>query len=361
MAPEGRAKTGMVKKRSVKAGLPPGSYVHVGEKLGENATVTVVRYNESTYVEEVTKDLAGCVPAQDETSVVWMDVDLVHQVDLIARIGECYGLHPLVIEDILNTDQRPKIEDFGDYIYIVFRFLSCNGSSCSVASEQISLILGAGYVISFQERGLGIFGKVRERIKTGKGRVRSSGADYLAYSLLDAVVDDYFIVLERLGEKIEALEDGLVANPGAATLHSIHLLKRDLVFVRRSVWPLREVLNGLQREDSSQIGKMTRLYLRDVYDHTIHVIDTLETFRDTISGMLDIYLSSISNRLNEVMKVLTIISTIFIPLTFLAGVYGMNFRHMPELEWRFGYPAVIVLMLGVALLMVMFFRRKKWF
>lgn len=253
------------------------------------------------------------------------------------------------------------MEDFGDYLYIVFRSLSCNGSSRSVESEQISLIVGPGYVISFQERGEKVFEKVRERIRSGKGRVRRSGADYLAYSLLDSVVDDYFIVLERLGDRIEVLEDGLVANLGAATLRSIHGLKRDLIFLRRSVWPLREVLNGLQREDCSQIGKMTRVYLRDVYDHTIHVIDTLETFRDMISGMLDIYLSSISNRLNEVMKVLTVISTIFIPLTFLAGLYGMNFRYMPELEWKMGYPAVLVLMLSVALVMVTFFKRKKWF
>lgn len=361
MVLEGRAKKGMIKKRSVKAGLPPGSLVHVGEKKGEDAIVTATRYNEAMYVEEELKDLSDCLPLQDESAVIWIDIDLVHQVDLIARVGECFRLHPLVVEDILNTDQRPKMEDFGDYLYVVFRFLSCNGLSGSVESEQVSLVVGPGYVISFQERGVKVFDKVRERIRAGKGRLRKSGADYLAYSLLDAVVDDYFIVLERLGDRIENLEDGLIATPGAATLHAIHGLKRELLFLRRSVWPLREVLNGLQREDCSQIGNMTRIYLRDVYDHTIHVIDTLETFRDTISGMLDIYLSSISNRLNEVMKVLTIISTIFIPLTFLSGVYGMNFRYMPELGWKWGYPALLVLMLGVALTMVSFFKRKKWF
>ncbi|MDD2319992.1 MAG: magnesium/cobalt transporter CorA [Geobacteraceae bacterium] len=350
-----------VKKRSLKAGLPPGSLVYVGEKGAAKATVTVVEYKEGVVREATITDLTECFPCVDASTVTWIDVNSVHHVELVAKLGECFGLHPLVVEDILNTDQRPKLEDYGDYLYIVFRALTCNGSRCSMETEQISLILGSNFVLSFQEKESKIFARVRERIRTGKGRTVKSGADYLAYSLLDTVVDNYFIVLETLGERLEALEDALVENPAAQTLREIHLLKRDLIFLRRSVWPLREVLNGLQREDSTLVTESTKVYLRDVYDHTIHAIDSLETFRDMISSMLDIYLSSASNRLNEVMKVLTIIATIFIPLTFISGVYGMNFRFMPELKWRWGYPAVLLLMAGVSAYMLYYFKKKKWF
>ena len=306
-------------------------------------------------------DLTECFPCSDASTVTWIDVNSVHQVELVAKLGECFSLHPLVVEDILNTDQRPKLEDYGEYLFIVFRAFSCNGGLCPMETEQISLILGPNYVISFQEKESTVFDKILERIRTGKGRTVKSGADYLAYSLLDTIVDNYFIVLEHLGERMEALEDTLVANPASQTLREIHLLKRDLISIRRSVWPLREVLNNMQREGTILITETTRVYLRDVYDHAIHAIDTLETFRDMISGMLDIYLSSASNRLNEVMKVLTIIATIFIPLTFIVGVYGMNFRFMPELRWRWGYPAVLLLMAGISVYMLYFFKKKKWF
>jgi len=351
----------IIKKRSVKAGLPPGSLVYVGEERTEQANVTVLEYGEGVFLEKSLRELSECFPCRDSSTVTWIDVDLVHQVDLVARIGECFSLHPLVVEDILNTDQRPKMEDFGDYLYVVLRALTCNGEKCGMETEQVSLILGPNYVISFQEKDGAVFENVRERIRAGKGRIAKSGADYLAYSLLDTVVDNYFLVLEHLGERIETLEDALVTNPASSTLRAIHVLKRDLIFLRRSVWPLREVLNNLQRDDSALVCEATRVYLRDVYDHTIHAIDTLETFRDMISGMLDIYLSTISNRLNEVMKVLTIIATIFMPLTFIAGVYGMNFRHMPELGWRWGYPAALLLMAAVSGFMVLYFKRKKWF
>jgi magnesium transporter len=349
----------ILKKRSVKSGLPPGSLVYVGDKTAERATITIVEFGEGVFREKVVASIDGCVPT-DPSTVTWIDVDLVHQVDLVAGIGECFGLHPLIVEDILNTDQRPKMEDFGNYLYVVLRALTCNGDKCGLETEQVSLVLGRNYVISFQEKAGAVFGKVRDRIRAGKGRIGKSGADYLAYSLLDTVVDNYFIVLESIGERIEILEDALVTSPASSTLRGIHVLKRDLIFLRRSVWPLREVLNGLQREETALVSVSTRVYLRDVYDHTIHAIDTLETFRDMISGMIDIYLSSLSNRLNEVMKVLTMIATIFIPLTFIAGVYGMNFRHMPELEWPWGYPAVLTLMASVCVFMLFYFRRKKW-
>ncbi len=350
----------ILKKRSVKSGLPPGSLVYVGDKAAERATVTVMEFGDGVFREEVVTSLDACLPSDDPSTITWIDVDLVHQVDLVAGIGERFGLHPLVVEDILNTDQRPKMEDFGDFVYVVLRALTCNGEKSGLETEQVSLVLGRNYVISFQEKDGAVFGKVRDRIRAGKGRIGKSGADYLAYSLLDTVVDNYFIVLERVGERIENLEDALVSNPASPTLRAIHELKRDLIFLRRSVWPLREVLSGLHREETALVSAATQVYIRDVYDHTIHAIDTLETFRDMISGMLDIYLSSISNRLNEVMKVLTMIATIFIPLTFIAGVYGMNFRRMPELEWRWGYPAVLILMAAVCVYMIFYFKRKKW-
>ncbi|MDD2337318.1 MAG: magnesium/cobalt transporter CorA [Geobacteraceae bacterium] len=317
-----------MKKRSVKAGLPPGSLIYVGDKGAGKAKVTVVEYQEGKVREASISDLTECFPCSDASTVTWIDVNSVHQVDLVAKLGECFSLHPLVVEDILNTDQRPKLEDYGEYLYIVFRAFSCDGGHCPMETEQISLILGPNYVLSFQEKESPVFGKILERIRTGKGRTVKSGADYLVYSLLDTIVDNYFIVLEHLGERMEALEDALVANPAYPTLREIHLLKRDLISIRRSVWPLREVLNNMQREGSTLIADSTRLYLRDVYDHAIHAIDTLETFRDMISGMLDIYLSSASNRLNEVMKVLTIIATIFISPAHSVGLCGLGGRKL---------------------------------
>jgi len=351
----------MVKKRSVKAGLPPGSFVYVGDKGAGKARITVVEYREGMVREASLSELTECFPCSDAATVTWIDVTSVHQVELVAKVGECFGLHPLVVEDILNTDQRPKLEDFGEYLYIVFQAYSCTGGHCHMESEQISLVLGPNFVISFQEKESTVFNTILERIRTGKGRTVKSGADYLAYSLIDTIVDEYFIVLEHLGERMETLEDALVANPASKTLREIQLLKRDLISIRRSIWPLREVLNSMQREGSALITGTTRVYLRDVYDHAIHAIDTLEIFREMISGMFDIYLSSASNRLNEVMKVLTIIATIFIPLTFIVGIYGMNFHYMPELRWRWGYPAVLLLMTAISGYMLYFFKKKKWF
>jgi magnesium transporter len=350
----------LVKKRSVKAGLPPGSLVYIGDKKAERANISVISYDEGNCYEKTTNQVGECPSFKNQKTVTWIDVDLVHQVELVEKIGGCYGFHPLVLEDILNTDQRPKMEDFGDYLYVVVRMLCSNGHNDGIVSEQLSIILGPNYVISFQEREMAVFDSIRERIRAGKGRIRKLGADYLAYTLLDAIIDNYFVVLEKLGERIEALEEQLITNPGPAILQSIHKLKRDMILLRKSVWPLREVISALGRGDSPLIDEPTRVYLRDVYDHTIQVIDTIETFRDMVSGMLDIYLSSVSNRMNEVMKVLTIIATIFIPLSFIAGVYGMNFKYMPELDWHWGYPALMLLMLVIGLCMLVYFRKKKW-
>jgi len=351
----------LIKKRSEKAGLPPGSLVHIGEKKAEEVKITIIDYDEIHFQEKVIKTIEECIPFKDKPTVTWINVDGIHQVELLEKLGQCYGLHPLTLEDILNTDQRPKIEDFGDYVYIVLKMLYYRDKTDEIVTEQMSLILGSNFVISFQEGIEGdLFDPVRERIRSEKGRIRKMGADYLAYSLLDSIVDYYFVILEKLGERIEFLEEKLVANPNPETLQIIHNLKREMIFLRKSVWPLREVISGLERGESSLIKESTRIYLRDIYDHTIQVIDTIETFRDMLSGMLDIYLSSVSNRLNAVMKVLTIIATIFMPLTFLAGIYGMNFKFMPELEWRWGYPLIWMIMLGIGVFMLFYFKKKKW-
>ncbi|MBI5634632.1 MAG: magnesium/cobalt transporter CorA [Nitrospirae bacterium] len=348
-------------KRSQKAGLPPGTLVHIGRQRAEKAKITVIDYDETQFTEEHFDSIEACFSFRDKPTVTWINIDGIHDATIIEKMGACYNLHPLVLEDIQNSEQRPKIESYSDYIYIVLKMLYFDEASNAVSTEQVSLIVGHNYVISFQEGLEGdVFGFLRERLRNEKGRARRLGADYLAYSLIDAIVDGYFAILERLGEKIELLEDRLVSNPTTSTLHDIHYLKREMIYLRKAVWPLRELISIFSRTDSDIVQESTRLYLRDVYDHTIQVIDTVESYRDMVSGMLDIYLSSVSNRLNAVMKVLTIIATIFMPLTFIAGVYGMNFRHMPELEWPYGYYMIWGVMIVIAVWMLVFFRRKKW-
>jgi len=348
-------------KRSKKAGLPPGTLLHIGRERSGKTKITILDYDEAGYRERETEAVEECFPFKDRPTVTWINVDGVHSGELLEKMGECYGFHPLVLEDVMNTDQRPKMEDYSEYIYIVLKMLRYNDQNGGTVSEQISLIVGPNFVFSFQEGIEGdVFGPIRERIRSDKSRIRKMGADYLAYSLIDAIVDNYFSVLERLGEKVELLEEKIVSNPATETLRSIHFLKREMIFLRKAVWPLREVISAMQRGESPLIRESTKIYLRDIYDHTIQIIDTVETLRDMVSGMLDIYLSSLSNRMNAVMKVLTIIATIFMPLTFLAGVYGMNFKYLPELEWRLGYPVFWIVILIITVTMLIFFKKKDW-
>jgi len=350
----------VTKGRSKKAGLPPGTLIHIGARKVQETKITILDYDENQFHEREVKAIEECFIFKDQPTVTWINMDGLHQTEILEKLGECYGLHPLVLEDILNTEQRPKMEDYGDYVYVVVKMLHDKGKKGQVEAEQVSLIVGPNFVFSFQESGGDVFDPIRERIRSNKGRLRKMGADYLAYSLLDAIVDYYFVILEKLGERVEFLEEELVTNPKTQTLQEIHHLKSEMIFLRKAVWPLREVIGVLERGESPLIQKATSVYLRDVYDHTIQAIDTVETFRDMVSGMLDIYLSSVSNRLNAVMKVLTIIATVFMPLTFLAGVYGMNFKHMPELEWRWGYPLIWAVMIGIAVVMLIQFKKKKW-
>jgi len=327
------------KRRIEKAGLPPGTLVHVGEKKVGKVRIIVIDYDESYFEEREVKSIEDCLPFKDKPNVTWINIDSVNQLDIIEKIGEHFNIHPLVLEDIVNTGQRPKMEDFVDYIFITLKMLHYSDDQKETKAEQVSFLLGSNYVISFQENEGDVFDPIRERIRADKGRIRKMGADYLAYALMDAVVDNYFTILEKLSDRIENFEEELVVNPTPETLQAIHHLKREMIFLRKSVWPLREVINRLERWESSLINKSISIYL---------------------SGMLDIYLSSVSNRMNEVMKVLTIIATIFIPLTLIAGIYGMNFRFMPELEMPLGYPIILLSMFFVGMLMVAYFRKKKW-
>jgi magnesium transporter len=344
-------------KRSRKAGLPPGTPVHIGERKSETTRLMLLHYDEREAVEKQIEAVEECLTFRDRPGVTWINVSGMHDVARVERLGNALGLHPLVIEDILSTDQRPKTENYSEYLYIVLKSL---GGGQEIAAEQISLILGHGFVISFLESDSGIFNGVRDRLIKNPAHYAKSGADYLAYALMDTVVDNYFVIFEKFGDRIEALQEVLIARPEPENLRELNVLKQDVLYLRKSVWPLREVVSTLQRGDSPLVQKSTGLYLRDLYDHTIHVVDTLETYRDMLSGMMDIYLSSLSIRLNEVMKVLTIIATIFMPLSFIVGIYGMNFRYMPELGWRWGYPLVLLLMTAIAAGMLVYFRRKKW-
>jgi magnesium transporter len=348
------------KKRTKKTGLPSGTLVYTGEKGDEQVKIHVIDFDETNIQELELVSVDACIPYKDKPTVTWINVSGVHNVPLIEKLGECFGLHRLVMEDIMNTDQRPKMEDYEDYLYIVLKMLA-SGKNGEIITEQLSLVLGRNFVITFQDGIAGdVFPLIRERLRSGKGRIRKMGADYLAYALLDAVVDNYFVVLEKFGDKIESLETELIGDPTQETVQRIYQLKREMIFLHNAVWPLREVVSGLGKHESTLIKEATAPYVRDIYDHVIHIVDSVDIYREMLSSMLDMYLSSVSNRLNEVMKVLTVISLIFMPITFIAGVYGMNFKYMPELDWHYGYSAALLVMLAISVFMLFYFKRKKW-
>jgi len=349
------------KRRTKKVGLPAGSLVYTGEQAVGKVDVTLIDYDEQTFEERPLHAVDECVVYKAKPTATWINVDGVHDPAMLEKIGECFGLHRLVIEDLMSVVQRPKVEDFGEYLFVVLKMLTYDEKDGRIVPEQVSLIVGDNFLLSFQEGIKGdVFPLIRDRLRAGRGKIRKMGVDYLAYSLLDALVDGYFVILEKLGDRIDLLEEDLIARPGKTVVGQIYQLKRELLFLHKAVWPLREVLAALERRESPIIQETTAPYLRDVYDHVVQVIDSVEIYRDMLSTMLDLYLSSVSFRLNEVMKVLTIIATIFMPLTFIAGVYGMNFKYMPELEWRSGYFLSLGVMGAVAVGMMVFFKRKKW-
>ncbi|MFX0167745.1 MAG: magnesium/cobalt transporter CorA [Candidatus Hodarchaeota archaeon] len=345
-------------QKSIKSGLPPGTPVYIGEKKPKNTRITVIEYDEATLIQKEVKTVEECLPFKDSAKVTWFKIVGLKQIKLLEQLGDHFKLHPLVIEDIVNTTQRSKIEDYGDFLFIVVR--DVNYDEDEIQSNQISIVLGTNFVISFQERQEVLLQPILERIQNSRGIIRRMKNDFLAYTILDTVLDNYFVVMEKISDKIELLEDELVSNPTQDTLHKIHHLKQNLIVLRKSIWPFREVVSRMERGRFGLIDEKLILYIRDIYDHSIQVMETVETYRDMLSGMLDIYLSSVSNRMNEVMKVLTIIATIFIPLTLIAGIYGMNFRFMPELEIPLAYPLVWLSMAVIGLIMLVFFRQKRW-
>lgn len=350
--------TRLYKKVKRHLGLPPGTIIKT-TKSAHDVKITVFDYDAENFQEKSIKDVEECFPFKDSPSVTWINIEGINS-EVIQKIDEHYGIHPLVSEDIVNAGQRPKMEDYGGYIFIVLKMIYFSEEAKEIVDEQISLILGSNFVLSIQEKKGDVFDPIRNRIREAKGKIRTLGPDYLAYTLLDAVVDNYYVILEKHGEAIDQLEMDIMMNPNNTLSRAIHQIKRDMIYLRKQIWPLREVISGLQRDESKLIQHSTGVYLRDVYDHTIQVMDTVESFRDMLSGLNDSYLASISNKMNEIMKVLTMFSAVFIPLTFMAGIYGMNFENMPELKTKYGYFVLLGLMAVVFVGMVIFFKRKKW-
>ncbi len=356
-------KTFGISKLLPKTGKPastPGTIKYLGKKREAPVKMHILDYNETNFTEKEISSIAESLPFKESPSVTWLNITGVHDEKIIHEIGEKFNIHPLVLEDIANTTQRPKIEEYDNYLFVIVKMAYFKEETKEIVFEQVSIIIGKDYLISLQEKEGDILEGLRERIRNSKGKIRKLGSDYLLYGIIDAIVDHYFSVLEYIGEEIENMEGGLMKSANQELLNKIYVLKQELVFLRKSIWPMREVISILQRAEHELINQDTSIYLRDVYDHTIQVVETVETFRDMTSGMLDLYLSTVSNKMNEVMKVLTIFAAIFIPLTFIAGVYGMNFEFMPELKLRIAYPiwwvAVIILTVG----MIIYFKKKKW-
>jgi magnesium transporter len=348
--------------KTAKRGSIPGTVEYIGQPRAEEVRIEIVEYDESTQVSEsVIGSVKELKAYLDHPGLKWIQVTGVHNPEILSELGQLVNIISLDLEDIANTTQRPRIEERENYIFLVFKVLQLDPQSREVSIEQISLILGANYVISFHETPPKVFETLRNRILTSKGRVRKMKSDYLVFTITDIIIDQYFTILEDIGETIEETEEELIVSPGQASQEAIYKLKRRLGYVKKTIWPAREVLNQLQRSDRQLINDETRIYFRNNYDHTIQIIETLESLRDLTSGMMDLYLSTVSYKMNEIMKVLTIFSTIFIPLTFFAGVYGMNFKYLPELEWKNGYYFFWGIMVTIAIIMLIYFRRKKWF
>ncbi len=346
-------------KKTKEAGLPPGTAVYVGKPCTEPVGITLIRYGPEGVEEKQIQQVQDCFGEREQAGVSWINVDGLHDPGVIEEIGEHYAVHSLIVEDIVNTSHRPKLEDHDSYIFLIVKMLHPDDKG-GFFIEHIGIVLGPGFVLSFQERAGDVFEPVRQRIRSGKGRIRKSNSDYLTYALVDAIVDNYFVVLENVEERLEGLGERVVSTSDADVAQSLYEIKRELAGLRRSIWPLREVVAGLQRVDPPLVQETTRIFMQDVYDHTIQVMEILDAFREEAAGLRDTYMTNISNRMNEIMKVLTLIATVFIPLTFLAGIYGMNFESMPELKWSWAYPTLLLIMFATVVGMFLFFRRKKW-
>ncbi|MDD2633994.1 MAG: magnesium/cobalt transporter CorA [Bacteroidales bacterium] len=343
-----------------KTGLPPGSLVFLGNERDHKVQIELINYSAEKFTESIVHTVDDIDISDASSSVYWINLNGVHEPNIIKDIGEKFNIHKLILEDILNTHQRPKVDFYNDHVYAVIKMLIYDKDTKSINSEQVSIVMGSNYLLSFQEKNGDVFGPLRNRIKNSAGKIRTLGTDYLLYAILDIIVDNYFLLLENLGEEVEKYEADLIENADKEILNRIYYLKRENLLLRNAVWPVRELVSRFEKTESDLIKKKNIIYFRDLYDHTIQVIDNVEIYRDLLSGLIELYYTGTSNRTNEVMKVLTIISTIFIPLTFIAGIYGMNFKFMPELEWQYAYFVVWGLMIVLFILMMWFFKRKKW-
>ena len=339
-------------------GAPPGTLFYNGEERTDRIKITLIEYNETEFFEQEFYDLSDCLSHVKPNMVKWINVEGLHKPELVEKIGKIYNIHPLTMEDIVHVDQRPKFEDYEHYVVAIMKMISY---TTEVESEQLAIVLCENTVISFQEPHSGdAFDIIRNRLRQCKGRVRKLGADYLAYALMDAVVDCYFTAIEKIGDKIEEIEEDIISNSDKKSLLQLYHLKREMIYLRKQVWPMRDMINNMVRSETNLINPSSDIYLRDLSDHVTRIIDTVETYRDLLSGIMDIYLSTNANRMNEVMKVLTIMSSIFIPVTFIAGVYGMNFENMPELKTQNGYFITWGIMLSIIIGLMIYFKRKKW-
>ncbi|MBA2320283.1 MAG: magnesium/cobalt transporter CorA [Deltaproteobacteria bacterium] len=349
--------------QSKKEGLPPGTPLYVGELRDDTVAITAFHYDRTTLEEFVATDLDALRRCRNTGRITWVNVSGIHRVELVEQVCKAFGVHSLAVEDICSTETRPKSEEYDDHLYLVVKMLTVEKDPDGehIHAEHTSVVVGDKFVLTFQEEHEGdVFDAVRRRLRDPRARMRQLGEDYLAYAVVDAVVDHYFSVLEWIGDRAEELEERVLARPDPGQLAAIYLLRREITFFRKQVWPLRDGLGLLMRSDSKRISSEVVPFLRDVHDHTVQVVESVELYREIVLGLVDLYMSNVSQKLNEVMKVLTIIATIFIPLTFVVGVYGMNFDYMPELHWKYGYALTWALMLGVVAVMLAGFRYKRW-
>lgn len=350
----------LFKKYDQKVGQPPGTLVYLGEEPTEPVRITIIDYDETRLQEQEVQTVEACVPFIDTETVTWIQIEGIHEVPIIEEIGECFGVDPLLLEDLMNPTQLPKIEIREDYVFILLKSLDYNTASATVSRKQISFIIGPNFVLSLQENYSEIFTSIQNRLRNAQGRIRRMRSDYLAYTLIDVIVDNYFIVLDKIGERVESLEEEAITNATPEVLTKINILRKELLLLRRPILPLRDVIDEILHEEIPLLDENTYLYFRDVHGNLIQVIQMLEMIRSAVSGLFDVYTSAVSHRMNEVMKVLTIVATFFIPLTFIAGIYGMNFKFMPELEMHWGYPAVLLIMAAIGIVMFIYFKLRKW-
>ena len=350
----------LFKRYTQKVGQPPGTLVYLGEEPTEPVRITIIDYDETRLQEVEVQTVKACVPFIDTETVTWIQIEGIHEIPIIEEIGECFGVDPLLLEDLMSPTQLPKIEVSEDYVLVILKNLDYDSASANVSREQISLVIGPKFVLSLQENYSEIFRSIQNRLRKAQGRIRRMQSGYLAYALIDIIVDHYFITLDHINERIQGLEEEIMADPSPEVLAKINVLRKEQLLLRRPILPLRDILSEILEDEIPLLGEDTRPYFRDVYDHLIQVIQMLEVMRSAVSGLFDVYTSAVSHRMNEIMKVLTIVATLFIPLTFIAGIYGMNFKFMPELETPWGYPIVLFFMAGIGIVMFIYFKFKKW-